>query len=64
MKNVQLDMVGANNGIHDHLMLEAPDLDPGISRGALSDIQGSECGWDMASEGFNQFNGGNFCWGR
>lgn len=60
MKNVQLGMVGTNNSIHDHPMLEAPDLDPGISRGALLDIAGPEYSWNMTSGGFDQFSGGNF----
>jgi hypothetical protein len=50
MKNVQLDMAGANNSIRDHPMLEAPDFDPGILRGAPLDIPGSEYDWNMTSE--------------
>lgn len=52
--NVQLDIVGANNSTHDHPMLEAPDQDPEISRGASLGITGSEYGWDINSEEFNQ----------
>jgi hypothetical protein len=51
--NVQLDIVGANNSIRDHLMLEAPNQDPGISRGALLGNPGSEYRWDINSEDVN-----------
>jgi hypothetical protein len=51
--NVQLDIVGANNSIRDHLMLEAPNQDPGISTGALLGNPGSEYRWDINSEDVN-----------
>jgi hypothetical protein len=57
MKHAQPNMAGANNSIHDLLMLEAPNLDPEISREDLLDIPESEYGWDMTLEDFNQFIG-------
>lgn len=45
-ENVQLDMVGANNGICDESMLEMPPIYPEIPREAPIGISDSEYGWD------------------